>query len=67
MEITTGTTAMMQTGNLALTAGTCVFGGLCGVAQTVSVMKDCPFSTVKYVFCKILHSIMVIKIIEVLH
>jgi hypothetical protein len=64
MEITTGTTSMMQTGNLALTAGTCVFGGLCGVAQTVSVMKDCPFSTTKYLVCKIIHSITVIKIIE---
>ena len=67
MEITTGTYAVMETNNLALTAGTCVFGGLCGVAQTKSVMTGCPFSTTKYLLCKILHAVVVIKIIEVLY
>ncbi len=64
MEITTGTYAVMQTNNLALTAGTCVFGGLCGVAQTKSVMNGCPFSILKYLFCKILHAIVVMFILH---
>ncbi|KIR02847.1 hypothetical protein P261_01662 [Lachnospiraceae bacterium TWA4] len=64
LEITTGAKLVIK--NPALTGFVCTFGGVCGMAQTLSVMKDCHFSLIKYAACKFLHAATIYLILKML-
>lgn len=64
LELTTGTNIAANTPSLAIPSAiliscTCTFGGLCGIAQTKSVMDGVPFSIPLYILCKIFHMVLV--------
>lgn len=59
MEVTTGVNLLANTSSslsvkYCMICGTVSFGGLCGLFQTKSIMKNCPFHILQYACVKLL-------------